>query len=479
MYFRYCRSDHMADVELTARRTLPATRQADSPIARFGGAQHQDQNDVYWHSGLAGPSMDPQVQQDVDRNDSEATLIPPAGSLTPKHSPTDYTPCPVSGLDTPSRLAAIQRKLDVRLVLFYSMTYLILKVSERNITNVAILNSESQSSNIKIQLGHLTSQQWAWIVSAFFYTYIAFEPASVLLIKKFSPRVWMARIMITWGIISACQASCSNFAGLLTCRILLGLAEAGFMPGVLYHLSFWYPADRLTMRVSVLAACAMFSGTFSGSLAYGISFLNDIGGMAGWRWIFLIEGLPAVALGIVTFLGLPNYPQTANFLNQEEKELIIRNLPTTQPTTESEAWDWQEVKSLVLKDVTFWSFQALWVAHSTGAIGISLALPTITYALELQNSSVSQLLTMPPYALGCGLTLCIGAAIHVTGWRPWAIALVLDTMILVAYVLLLTVDNRVARYCFVVIALASAMAVLPMLWPGESILLSARLTLEN
>lgn len=440
--------------------------------------------DVSWPSGSISRTLDdgadranthPCGRQDAvsRRTDSEATLVQPILPSDPKHSISIFSPDPEldpeSTTSPPARLQKIHRKIDLRITFIYCVTYLILKVSERNITNVAILNSESDTSNIKSQLGHLTSDQWAWIVSAFFFTYMSFEPVSVLLLKIFSPRFWMARILVTWGVISACQAASTSFGGLLTCRVLLGWAEAGFGPGMLYHLSFWFPAERLTMRVSLLAAAGMVSGTFSGSLAYGISFLNRAGGLAGWRWIFIIEGLPAVVLGIIMFIWLPNYPQTAGFLSADEKKLVIANLPSTQPTVESKTFVWEELRDLVLHDITFWSFQLLWVAHGMGAGGISRALPAITYQLGLEDSSLSQLLTMPPFALGCALTLGVGAVIHIKGCRPWVLALILEIVVLITYILLITVRSPVARYCLVLVAIACAMAVLPILWPGESI----------
>lgn len=91
--------------------------------------------------------------------------------------------------------------------------------------------------------------------------------------------------MMTWGIISMCQGATQNYAGILACRFFLGAAKAGFYPGVLYHFSFWYPTDRLPLRITFFYACGMFSGTMSGLLAYAISHMNGVAGLAGWRWV--------------------------------------------------------------------------------------------------------------------------------------------------------------------------------------------------
>lgn len=202
---------------------------------------------------------------------------------------------------------AAYRKADIRLLLWYSFVYLIMRIHVQNVTNSAIMNLES-GDGIRLQLGGLDSEQWAWVISIFYYPYMLFEPPATLLLKRFSPSKWMARIMITWGIISMCQGAAQNYAGILACRFFLGAAEAGydlastffvecskvltddhsFYPGVLYHLSFWYPSDAMALRIAFFYACGMFSGTISGLLAYGISFMNGIGGLAGWRWMFIL-----------------------------------------------------------------------------------------------------------------------------------------------------------------------------------------------
>jgi len=129
-------------------------------------------------------------------------------------------------------LNSAHRKVDRRLVLWYSFVYLIMRIHVSNISNTAIINLE-EGDGIKAQLGGLTSQQWAWVLSIFYYPYMLLEPFATLALKWFTPRLWMARIMVTWGIISMCQGATVNYAGIMACRFFLGAAEAGFYPGVL------------------------------------------------------------------------------------------------------------------------------------------------------------------------------------------------------------------------------------------------------
>lgn len=183
-----------------------------------------------------------------------------------------------------TNLKTAHRKVDKRLLCWYAFVLLFMRTNMNTISNTAIMNLE-EGNGIKKELGNLSSSEWAWTLSIFYYPYMFLEPLATLALKRFSPSVWMSRIMITWGIISMCQAATKNSAGILTCRFFLGAAEAGYYPGVLYHLSFWYPADRLPMRIAFLYACGMFSGTISGLLAYAISFMNGVAGLSGWRWV--------------------------------------------------------------------------------------------------------------------------------------------------------------------------------------------------
>lgn len=190
-----------------------------------------------------------------------------------------------------------------------------------------------------------------------------------------------------------CQGATQNYAGILACRFFLGLAEAGFYPGVLYHLSFWYPTERLPLRIGFFYACGMFSGTISGLLAYAISFMNGISGLAGWRWLFILEGIPAILCGVVTFFFLPNYPETVKFLTDAEKEAIIDDLPEQAPKMNAKTLNFDQIKEL-FRTPSFIPFSFIWITHGIGGWGISFVLPTVIYELGIQGSAASQLMTM-------------------------------------------------------------------------------------
>jgi MFS family permease len=160
-----------------------------------------------------------------------AATTPPSLSTTDewtKETTTTLPLTPSNSLTTPQSQAEKTgyRKVDIRLLLWYSFVYLIMRIHVQNVTNSAIMNLET-GHGIKAQLGNLDSEQWALVISIFYYPYMFLEPPATLLLKRFSPSKWMARIMITWGIISMCQGAAQNHVGLLACRFFLGAAEAG------------------------------------------------------------------------------------------------------------------------------------------------------------------------------------------------------------------------------------------------------------
>ncbi|KAF2715733.1 MFS general substrate transporter [Pleomassaria siparia CBS 279.74] len=360
-------------------------------------------------------------------------------------------------------LKSAHRKVDKRLLGWYAFVYLIMRIHVSNISNSAIINLE-QGTGIKKQLGNLSSSQWAMALSIFYYPYMVFEPFATLALKHFSPSVWMSRIMLTWGIISMCQGATQNYAGILACRLFLGAAEAGFYPGVLYHLSFWYPTEKLPLRIGFFYACGMFSGTISGLLAYAVSFMNGTGGLAGWRWLFILEGIPAILCAVYTWFYLPNYPETVKFLSEPEREAVLGDLPKAAPTMAAETFSVQQALDL-FKDPTFVPFLMIWIFHGVGGWGISFVLPTVIYELGISNTAISQIMTMPPFTLVFVILLSLAFLIHTRRLSPWVAGLGVELMQIVCYILLITVKNPVAKYVFVMIATAASQSFFAIIWP--------------
>lgn len=285
----------------------------------------------------------------------------------------------------------VLRKVDLWLVGFYSFVYIFRVIDSSNYSNAAIINLEA-GTNIKKQL-HFSPSKWAWTLSIFSYSYLIFEPSNTIALKKFRPSRWMFVLMLLWGICTCCVSAVHNFKGMMIVRFSIGIAEAGYYPAVLYHMSFWYKPTDMPWRIALFYSVGQIAGAISGLLAYLIGFMNGLGGLPGWRWLFLLEGLPVILLSVVALFWLPDYPQTARILNAEEKAFILQRLSASAPSGEKGHWDFKSLKRL-LSDPTFYTFTLYWLCHGIGGFGIAFALPTVIYQLGFTTTSLSQLMNI-------------------------------------------------------------------------------------
>ncbi|KAI9068182.1 MFS general substrate transporter [Trametes sanguinea] len=226
------------------------------------------------------------------------------------------------------------RRVDLQLIPLVTVMYLVAFIDKTNIGNAKIQGLTTQLN--------LTGNRFNIILTLNFVTNCVFALPANLLLKKLRPSVWLPGITIIWGIITYITVS-QCFTGSLTCeffvstlqgivksyqqllalRVCLGIAEAGLSPGILYYLTLWYPRYMLQYRIGLFWGGAAFAGAFSGLLAYGISFMAGIGGLEGWSWIFILEGIISVVVGVVAAFIFVDYPQTADFLKPKEKAYLV------------------------------------------------------------------------------------------------------------------------------------------------------------
>ncbi|KAK0937614.1 hypothetical protein LTR29_010836 [Friedmanniomyces endolithicus] len=214
----------------------------------------------------------------------------------------------------------------------------------------------------------------------------------------------------------------------------------------------------------MLYTAGILAGILSGLLAFGIHYMNGIGGLAGWRWLFLIEGLPVLVSGVVTSLILPDYPDTASFLSEEDRQLLLSEMPGTQPSAKAKTWDWVEVKALSQNSV-FYLFILIWIGHAIGGYSVGMVLPTVLYDLELESSNITQLLTLPPCALGIVIVLIIANRVRSKRVSPWVWAIIFEMLNCGCYIALMALRNTIAKYVIVCFALVCTGGVMPMLYP--------------
>jgi MFS transporter, ACS family, tartrate transporter len=173
---------------------------------------------------------------------------------------------------------------------------------------------------------HFSASVYGFGAGLFFLSYAACEVPSNLLLVRFGARRWLARVMVTWGLLSIGMMFVKTPLEFYATRFILGVAEAGFFPGIIYYVSRWFPARQRSRAVSRFYISLPLSSVVMGSLAGALLRLQGQLGLAGWQWLFLIEGLPAVLLSVVFLLYLPDGPETATWLNPEERSWLLASL---------------------------------------------------------------------------------------------------------------------------------------------------------
>ncbi|KIX01892.1 uncharacterized protein Z518_07831 [Rhinocladiella mackenziei CBS 650.93] len=286
------------------------------------------------------------------------------------------------------------RNVDVRLVPMLALLYLICHIDRANIGNAKI-------EGMVDDLG-MTGVQYNTVLSIFFIPYVLFEVPSNILLKKFKrPSVYLGILIVSWGIVMTCTGLVQNFGGLMTTRVLLGIFEAGFFPGAIYLCSYWYMPKDLATRISYFYCASALSGAFSGLLAAAIAQMDGIAGLEGWRWIFLLEGLATVALGIACFFLLIDTPAlSTRWLSPEEIRYLELSMFIKQGGNfhEESGVKWRDLK-MVLMNWRVYVQAYFLLCQSALSYGTKFTLPTITKAMGFSSTN-AQLTSAPPYVAG-------------------------------------------------------------------------------
>lgn len=228
----------------------------------------------------------------------------------------------------------------------------------------------------------------------FFIGYFFFEVPSNVLLKKFGARVWIARIMISWGIISSCMMFVSDEWSFYALRFILGIAEAGFFPGIIYYLTLWYPSSLRSTRTAWFAAAVPVAGVI-GNPASGwiMDFFSGSMGLAGWQWLFLAEGIPSIVVGFWVLSYLDSSIADAKWLDDKEKELLEQNLALeNRSKTEHRLID-------AFKSGKVYALSCSYCTLAIGLYGITFWLPTIVEAFGMTDYLEVGLVTAIPYGV--------------------------------------------------------------------------------
>ncbi|KAK2034842.1 major facilitator superfamily transporter [Colletotrichum zoysiae] len=356
----------------------------------------------------------------------------------------------------------IVRKLDMHIIPLVMLLYLFSFLDRVNIGNARLYNLERDLD--------LQGNQFQVAVSILFVTYIVFEVPSNLVLKLFTPCRWIAFITVSWGVIATLTGLVNSYGALIACRLLLGAVEAGLFPGLNVYLTFFYSKHELALRVGYLFVSAAIAGGLGGLLAYGIGHMEGVSGMSGWRWIMIIEGLPTVVIGVVTYFALPNDAASAYFLTDEEKAIMARRRGREYGNTSSAQEFSREDMFKAFKDWKVWVFSIAQFGADTMLYGFSTFLPTIINGLGKWTPAQVQLLTVPCYFLGAVIYMSMAFLSDRTQKRG-LFCVIFGSISVIGYGVLISPTSNGVHYfgCFLVAAGLYVVVGLPLAWlPNNS-----------
>ena len=302
-------------------------------------------------------------------------------------------------------------KVTRRLVPFLMLLYIVAWFDRINVGFAAL--------QMNRDLG-FSASVFGFGAGVFFIGYALFEVPSNLLLARVGARRWIARIMVTWGVISVAMMFVRGPLSFYALRFVLGVAEAGFLPGVIYYLAQWFPRAQRARAISWFMIGIPLSTVLGAPLAGLLLQLNGWHGLAGWQWLYLIEGLPAVLLGFVVWYRLPDTPLQARWLSSREQTALMSAI-----AAENDGVAARHVLSVrqVLLHPTVWLLGFVLFACQCGSYGLTLWIPQIVKGLSGQSDLMVGLLSALPYIAAAIGMVVLGISSDRSGERIWHVAL--------------------------------------------------------
>ncbi|WP_294240510.1 MFS transporter [uncultured Sphingomonas sp.] len=301
------------------------------------------------------------------------------------------------------------RKVTWRLLPFLMLCYLLAFIDRANVGMASL--------QMNAELG-LSARVFGFGASLFFVAYFLMEVPSNLMLQKVGARYWIARIMVTWGLVSTGMAFVWNAESFYVMRFLLGAAEAGFFPGVILYLTYWMP-PRYRGRMLALFAIAIPVSSFVGSPLSGLLLeMNGLAGLRGWQWLFICEGIPTVILGLACLKVLTDRPSDAKWLEADERAWLARELAPasgSKPLIDGSAWR-------LVRTPAFWAMVIACSGASAAGSVLGVWQPQLLKSFGLTDLQTG-LVNSVPYGIAAVAMVLWGRHSDATGERRWHTAL--------------------------------------------------------
>ena len=302
------------------------------------------------------------------------------------------------------------RKITWRLIPFLMLLYFVAFLDRINVGFAALTMNRDVG---------LTAQMFGLGSGIFFVGYFLFEVPSTVILHRVGARFWIGRVMITWGLVSVAMAFTRGPISFYVLRFLLGLAEAGFFPGIILYLSYWFPSNHRSAVTAMFMAAAPAAGFIGSPISGALMQLDGLMGLRGWQWLFLLEGIPALVLGFVTFRFLTDRPAVAKWLTVDEREWLSSAIQREQTGIKDprshNAW----------RALANWKVLALSLAYfgtSAGLYTIGFWAPQIVKGLGFSVFNVGLLVAIPNLIAVIGMVLWSRNSDR-TGERYWHAAI--------------------------------------------------------
>ncbi|KAI5463139.1 major facilitator superfamily domain-containing protein [Mariannaea sp. PMI_226] len=295
-------------------------------------------------------------------------------------------------LYTPDEDRAVRRKFDRKLVLFVALLFMLSFLDRSNIGNARIAGMDED-----LQSNPPRDDWYEWTLTAFYISYIAFEWMS-LLWKLIPAHIFVSMVVLTWGLTASLQAIATSYPVLIALRVLLGIGEAGFT-GIPFYLSFFFKRDELAFRTAIFVSAAPLATSFASTLAWLIVKFAELGPIAPWRLLFLIEGFPSVIASVFAWHIIPDSPQTAPYLTKREKKvarLRLRHEKSTSTKTKLTSGLKAGDVIAVFYDPIAWITSAMFFLTNMAYSSLPVFLPKILTEMG-HDTLTSQALSAPPY----------------------------------------------------------------------------------
>lgn len=293
--------------------------------------------------------------------------------------------------------------------------------------------------------------------SLFFIGYVVFEVPSSLALQRFGARVWMAVMVFSWGLITVLLTFTSSAEMFYTLRFLLGVAQAGFFPGAIHYISTWFPKSSRTSMLGIFALGSTLGNMFGGALSGLLLELNGIGGLAGWKWVFIGTGVPAILLTVLVLAFLPSTAEDARFLSAADRKLLAAAHLREQPDAVVHGNPW-----VAFLDPRVLGFSAIYVLIATSFYAVTYWLPTIVHGFGV-SAGINGLLNVVPWALGLGLLLTLPRMASTDGLILRIVTIV--TLVgMTGFIISIVVETAAVRFLAIAIGGACITVLSPFFW---------------